>query len=321
MEILLIHPGGLGDVILSLPAVALLRKRFPSARITIAGNLDHLVPVVSEYAERTISISTLPLHHLSVSGPVPEAAVKFWRSFDIIISWTGGGDPEFARRFKEIHPNVHVVTWRPAAGESRHVSQLFVDSLSFGGNVDIVAEFTPILLNAELRAEGKRWLTARGWNGLDPLACIHPGAGSRTKRWPVSRFAQLAQHLALQEKKKLLIIEGDAERGLSKEIVTSLPGDSAIVFDSMSLSLLAAAVAHCGLFIGNDSGVAHLAAALSVRSIVIFGPTLPQHWAPLGRDVTILRNPQGCESCIAAGENHSCLKNITVEEVIRNSKL
>ena len=101
----------------------------------------------------------------------------------------------------------------------------------------------------------------------------------------------------------------------------ALPAERAIVFDLMSLNLLAAVVAHCGLFIGNDSGVAHLAAALNVRCLVLFGPTLPQHWAPLGPDVTILRNTQGCEGCASGGNNHTCLENITVEEVIRNSRL
>jgi ADP-heptose:LPS heptosyltransferase len=321
VKILIIHPGGLGDIILSLPAVALLRRRFPSALITVAGNIDHLVPVMSEYAGSTISISTLPLHHLYVSDPVPEAAVTFWRSFDLVISWTGGGDPEFVKRFNEIHPKVCVASWRPGPAEARHVSQLFVDSLDLGNGGKAKASSTPVLLNSELKAEGKEWLIAHGWNGLDSLTALHPGAGSSTKCWPVSHFIRLAQHLALLEKRNLVIIEGSAERGLSEQIVSTLPKDGAIVFDAMNLNLLAAVVAQCGLFIGNDSGVAHLAAALSVRCVVLFGPTLPQHWAPLGRDVTILRDAQGCEGCASNGKDHVCLENLTVEDVIRNSRL
>ena len=320
MEILIIHPGGLGDVVLSLPAVALLRSGFPAARITVAGNIDHLVPVMSGYAERILSLSSLPLHHLYAPGSVPESVVKFWRSYDRIVSLTGGGDREFTRKFKEIHPNVIVASWRPAPGDAKHVSQLFVDSLDIGIHPETEAAPAPILLESELSNEGKRWLGAQGWNGRDPLTALHPGAGSRIKRWPVSRFMRLAQHLALQEKRKLLIIEGSAERGLAEQIVAELPADAAIVFDSMSLNLIAGVVAHCDLFIGNDSGVAHLAAALNVRCVVLFGPTLPQHWAPLGHDVTILRNAQGCEGCASRGSDHTCLENITVEEVIRNSK-
>jgi ADP-heptose:LPS heptosyltransferase len=320
VEILIIHPGGLGDVVLSLPAVALLRTGFPAARVTVAGNIDHLVPVMSGYAERIISLSSLPLHHLYVPGSVPESVVKFWRSYDRIVSWTGGGDREFTRKFKEIHPNVIIASWRPAPGEAKHVSQLFVDSLATEDGAAAKAVPTPVLLHSNLRAEGKEWLVERGWNGRDPLTALHPGAGSKAKRWPVARFISLAQHLALQEKRKLLIIEGSAERGLAELLVPALPAGAAIVMDSMSLNLLAAVVEHCDLFVGNDSGVAHLAAALKVRCVVLFGPTLPQHWAPLGPDVRVLRHTQGCEGCVTGGNKHTCLENIMVDEVIRISK-
>jgi ADP-heptose:LPS heptosyltransferase len=319
VEILIIHPGGLGDVVLSLPAVAHLRNRYPASRITAAGNIDHLVPVMSGYAENTISISALPLHHLYISDPPPDAVVSFWRSFDLIVSWTGGGNEEFVGRFQKIHPNVLIASWKPAPEEKRHVSQIFVDSLSAAGDTNVPSAFTPILLNSELLREGMQWLVTRGWDGRVPLTALHAGAGSESKRWPVSRFGRLAEHIAVSEKRKLLLVEGAAERGLSRQIVAGLPAGSAFEFNSMSLSLLAAVTAHCDLFVGNDSGVAHLAAALNVRSVVLFGPTLPQHWAPLGRDVTILRNTLGCEGCGSAGSRHSCLENITVEEVIRHS--
>jgi hypothetical protein len=321
VEILLIHPGGLGDVVLSLPAVALLRNGFPAARITVAGNIDHLVPVMSGYADRILSLSALPLHLLYAPCAVPESVVKFWRSYDRIVSWTGGGDLEFTRKFKEIHSNVIVASWRPAPGERRHVSQLFLDSLDSGIHSETAAAPAPILLESELSNAGKRWLEAQGWNGIDPLTALHPGAGSRIKQWPASRFLRLAQHLALEEKHKLLIIEGSAERGLAELLVSALPADAAIVMDAMSLNLLAGVVARCDLFVGNDSGVAHLAAALKVRCVVLFGPTLPRHWAPLGHDVRVLRHAQGCEGCVTGGSNHTCLENITVEEVIRNSRL
>lgn len=316
MEILVIHPGALGDVILSLPALATLRKRFPSGRITFAGNLDHLVPVVTGHAQNIISIATLPLHHFYVDAPIPEPAIRFWKSFDLIVSWTGGGDIGFAERFRSVHPNVRVAAWRPVKGESRHVAQIFLDSLGFDNGEGLGVEPVSICLSPESRDQGRAWLLAHGWDGCDPVWALHPGAGSVTKRWPVSRFSTLAKRISFQKKARLLIIEGSAERGLAAEIVSSLPDGNMMVFDSMSLSLLSSVLSHCRLLVGNDSGVAHLAAALGVRTIVLFGPTSPRQWAPLGRHVTVMRDTRGCKGCETPGAGHTCLENLTVEEVL-----
>jgi ADP-heptose:LPS heptosyltransferase len=298
VEILLLHPGALGDIILSLPAIALLRKRFPSAAVTIAGNVDHLSPIVSRHAERILSLSTLPLHRLYAREALPPEEVLFRKSFSRIVSWTGTEDPEFVKKLQAIHPDACVAAWKPQPGELRHVSQLFALSLAI------------------------RWLAQRGWNEKHSLTALHPGAGSKEKRWPLSRFISLARKLLLQEKRKLLLIEGPAEKGLARYIEQQLPSAEVILAESLRLSLLAAVIEQCGIFVGNDSGIAHLAAALKVPSVVLFGPTLPQHWAPLGEKVVVLRNPGGCEGCasgsVSGCRKHTCLDNITVEEVLRN---
>lgn len=297
MEILVLHPGALGDIILSLPAVALLRQR--SARITMAGNLDSLAVAAGGYADHIISLSTVPLHRLYSGGPLPEADIQFWKRFDRIISWTGAGDPEFVTALREIHSKSCVAPWRPGPGETRHVSQIFADSVG----IEIAAPLKPphIELGELALKRGTQWLNEKGWNGREPLVALHPGAGSVTKRWPARKYAELARRL-VQDNSRLLIIEGPAEKGLAGEIARTLPSESVITAESEPLELLAAAMKHCALFIGNDSGLAHLAAALDVRSIVLFGPTLPQHWTPLGSHVTILSNAD--------------LSEISVEEVI-----
>ncbi len=321
METLILHPGGLGDIILSLPAIALVREHCPSARITLAGNVDHLAAIVSGYAEKIVSLSTLPLHRLYAQDPPPEPDVQIWRSFDWIVSWTGSGDPDFIRNFGEIHANVRIAPWRPKTGEKRHVSRLFIDSLGMGVSSEMKPAPAPIYLNPVLRGEGRSWLTERGWDGRDPLIALHPGAGSITKRWPLVRFIHLARHLVLQEKRKLLIIEGPAEQSLAKQVAQALSSADGILAESLPLNLLASILGQCSSFIGNDSGIAHLAAALGVRSLVLFGPTPPQHWAPLGQHVTVIRNKLDCEGCAAGGKLHTCLENITVADVIRRLSL
>jgi heptosyltransferase III len=314
VEILLLHPGALGDIILSLPAVALLREKLPYARVTFAASIDHVASIVSGYADRVLSLSLLPLHHLFTGSEVSPEDVGFWKSFDRIVSWTGAGNPVFASNFRMIHPDVCVAPWRPGPGECRHVSRLFADSLGFSA-CDLSA--ARINLDAGLLHEGGQWLAAHGWNGTEPLTALHPGAGSAAKRWPFSRFLELARHLALREKRKLLIVGGPAEPGIAEQISKELPVSQIITAESLPLNLLATVLSRCKNFVGNDSGIAHLGAALDLNCIVLFGPTLPQHWAPFSPKLAVLRNTHGCYACASGGTNHTCLSNITVDEVIR----
>jgi ADP-heptose:LPS heptosyltransferase len=321
VEILLLHPGGLGDIILSLPAIAILREKFPAARFTIAGNIDHVAPIAGAFVEKAVSLSTLPLHNLYSDALLPQGEVQLWKSFDQIISWTGSADPGFVRKLKAIHPTARIAPWRPGPQETRHVSQLFVDSL--GPKIASGTSAIPvsISLSPELLHQGLQWLLDHKWNGIEPLATLHPGAGSRTKRWPLERFVRLAAYLTLEHKSKLLVVEGPAESGLAAQIAKELPEVNVIRAELLSLDLLAAVIEKSGLFVGNDSGITHLAAALGIPSIALFGPTLPRHWAPLGANVTVLWNPRDCSACSWGGTEHTCLDNISVEEVLRATLL
>lgn len=317
MEILVLHPGALGDLILSLPALRVLRERFEHARITLAANTDFAGTVATGYADQILSLSALPLHRLHSQEPIPLEDQMLWRSYDRILSWTGSGLKTFAKRLEELHPCVLVTGWMPKVGERRHVARLFMDSLHPWLSPPQAIVPPAIVLEAQARLCGAEWLREQGWRGERPVIALHPGAGSAAKRWPHQRYHELAQRLRAQA--ELLIIEGPAEPGLGRELAGALE-PATYLASQLPLPVLTAALSYCQAFVGNDSGIAHLAAGLRIPCVVLFGPTRPEHWAPIGSSVTVLRNARTCIAC-EEGQNatHTCLDNLSVEMVLQNA--
>ena len=116
------------------------------------------------------------------------------------------------------------------------------------------------------------------------FVAIHPGSGSPAKNWPLTRFLDAAR--ALADSQRWLLVAGPAERDLAP------PADAVLARD-WPLRLLGAALARAGVFLGNDAGVSHLAAAVGAPTLALFGPTDPALWAPVGPRVKTLSTPGG----------------------------
>ena len=319
MNILILHPGALGDIILSLPAILLLRRRFPGAEITLAGDVDKTVVADHAYADRTISLSSLPLHRLYSSDALPEADLAFWNSFGRIIFWTGHGSREIGRRLGELKAEVICARWKPGTGDTRHVAQIFADSLHPWLPLRSDLPEARVSLGSVNRGLAGEWLALKGWKG-ETLTAIHPGAGGLGKRWALENFRGLARQIC-GANSSVLVLEGPAECGVAMELSAGLPPGRVYAANSVPLTLLAGLLACCRAFAGNDSGIAHLAAGLGIPTVVIFGPTRPQQWTPRGSHVSVLWHNQGCSACeIGAGESHTCLRNISQADVWKELK-
>jgi ADP-heptose:LPS heptosyltransferase len=116
---------------------------------------------------------------------------------------------------------------------------------------------------------------------------LHPGSGSPRKNWPAQRFAALAERLAAGC--PFLVVEGPAD----ERAAAPLRRPPAVIARGLSLRGLGALLSRAGLFVGNDSGVAHLAAAFGAPTLALFGPTSAAVWAPLGPRVRVLEAPGG----------------------------
>jgi ADP-heptose:LPS heptosyltransferase len=115
---------------------------------------------------------------------------------------------------------------------------------------------------------------------------VHPGSGSRSKSWPADRFSRLVHALGAP---RFLLVEGPADAEAAATLRAAHAG--ALVARGLTPRVLGAVLARAGAFVGNDSGVSHLAAAWGAPTVALFGPTDPAVWSPVGPRVKAVRSP------------------------------
>jgi ADP-heptose:LPS heptosyltransferase len=151
---------------------------------------------------------------------------------------------------------------------------------------------------------------------------IHPGSGSKKKVWQPERFIDVALNLQRHIGSPILVVLGPAEGSGVQRIFEGIGnGKKAAVFaKGLSLLQLAAVMEGCRLFIGNDSGITHLAAAVGLPTLAIFGPTDPKIWSPRGKKTVVIRKEIPCSPCpqerFFLCQHGECLKSIEPGEVL-----
>jgi ADP-heptose:LPS heptosyltransferase len=128
------------------------------------------------------------------------------------------------------------------------------------------------------------------FDAVAPLLAVHPGSGGRQKCWPAASFYAVMRRLHAQLQVSFMIIEGPAEEKTAGVFQKSLAELPHMRIRNLELCLVSAILSQSALFIGNDSGITHMAAALGIPTIAVFGPTDPAVWAPRGKSVSIVRS-------------------------------
>jgi heptosyltransferase-2 len=205
--------------------------------------------------------------------------------------------------------------------------------LKFLGIEDPVPYALEVYLRAEEKEAADRWVREAGAEGRQ-LVGFHPGSSlfkaHAKKRWPLDKYAELIREMAGDDPDiTFLLFGGPEERGLKEEVAaaTGLPERLRTV-EMASIRETAAVMAHCGLFVANDSGLMHLAAALQVPVVGIFGPTSPVWLAPWKCPHRVVRLGE-CGPCFrysplpqrcAEGTDFSCVREIQVGEVLEAAR-
>jgi heptosyltransferase III len=310
-EITVIRAGALGDVVLTLPAVSALRSAYPTARLRAVGYPVHW-GVAGNLADEVQSIDAAAMAPLLTDSP-GEPLRQVLGSSDLVVAWTGH-DPTSALRDIGVRYIVHTPPIPPPGVHgARWLLQSLTELLTDASGVsfDLAAWRLPYSV-AELQG-GRARLEELGLTGA---VLIHPGAGASWKRWPAARFA--ATGMALQSHgQRVALLEGPAD----SKVVAAVQCHATQPFPvirPMETRTLGAVLSQAPCYLGNDSGVTHLAGAVGTPTVALFGPTDPATWKPLGR-TTVLRHctaPSGPGAGIRVCDDPACLEAITVDEVI-----
>jgi ADP-heptose:LPS heptosyltransferase len=285
-RILVIRGGAIGDFILTLPALKLLRENYPGAHIEILGHKQIIALAANRYyADASRSIDYAPLaRFFARDAELPADLVEYFSSFALIISYLFDPDEIFATNLRRGGAQ-RLIVGSPKLTEEEHAASQLARPLT-GLGLHLTDPSAFLFPNAEDRNAALDLL-----QGMQlPVIAIHPGSGSETKNWAIENWTALGNRLLSE--KSLIVVSGEADDAQTAHL-RSLWKDRPVRFaTNLPLPHLAALLENA-IFLGHDSGISHLAAAAGARCILLFGPTDPAIWAPKNENVRIIRAPSG----------------------------
>ena len=332
-KIMVRAPNWIGDAVMCLPALEALRAQYPSSETVLVAK-----PWVSE----------LFLHHPAVSRQIvydPEAEHRGVQGFWKLVHTLRAEKVDAAVLFQNAFHAAWTAWWAdipvrvgyaregrsrlltdaveaPPAAAYGHHAHYYVQLLFRAGLIerpDPVEEVRLVLDKAE-KAWARKCVEALGLDGPRFLVGLHPGAAfGPAKRWLPDRFADLADRLIGALNADVLIFGAPEEKPLAEAIAQKMERPPAIVAGRTTLRQLMGLLAECQLIVTNDSGPMHLAAALGVPLVAIFGSTNERATGPLGPSARVVKHSVECSPCglRECPIDFRCMTGVSVESVHR----
>ncbi|MEX2273719.1 MAG: lipopolysaccharide heptosyltransferase II [Vicinamibacterales bacterium] len=330
MRIALRAPNWLGDAVMALPAMAALRRLFADDVVTIAG-LPSVLTIFKEDHDAA------PVELLPIDGGTGRAAIRSLAAgrFDRIVLFTGSFGSAWVARRAGVRERwgfggrgrgvlLTRAVRKPARAERGHHAD-FYRALARGlGATDGIDAAPRLAARPETHALGVAALRRAGVDSGRPLVAFAPGAAyGHAKRWPAARVADVAARLVRTRGAAAVLVGGPGDRDAGRAIESWLrahaPAEArqvANLIAATDVRGLIGTLAAAKLVVANDSGAAHIAAALGVPAITIFGPTDERATAPIGPGVA-LSHDVFCRPCMLRDcpIDHRCMKRISADTV------
>lgn len=287
-HILVLRSGAVGDFILTTPVLATLRQAYPNAFLTVAGHPARTILAEHLVDERLDIDNAGWAPYFSESGP-SDQALSISR-YDLIINYLPDKDGTLTRNLSNACRG-QVISHSPHPPEdgSRHIIDHLLQGLA---PLDLPLKREPNVAVSDAKRDA-------------PFAILHPGSGSLSKNWPLDRYIDLGSRLSSQG--PIAWSLGPAEDAICEQI-ERLEHDHTIL-SGMTLTDLGATIASAPVYVGNDTGITHLAAATGTPTVALFGPTDNRIWGPVGSIVRTLTGD-------AETPTEDRLNQISVDEVL-----
>jgi heptosyltransferase-2 len=284
-RILVVRGGAIGDFIMTLPAIGALRERWPDAHIEILG-YPHIIELARGryYADATRSIDAKPMAGFFVPNSILEPVLMdYFGSFNVVISYLFDPDSIFANNVRRC--GVKQVIEASPRPKDLHAAEHYCKPLESLA-IYVEAPRARIHLGEPDRAAASNFLTMVA---REPIVAVHPGSGSEKKNWPVEKFAAVARWMVDELAAQMLVVQGEADERAVANLSELLEKRKFALARGLKLPELAAVLERCVLFLGNDSGITHLAAAAGTPVVTVFGRASPSIWEPRGERVRVVR--------------------------------
>ncbi|HYO91319.1 MAG TPA: lipopolysaccharide heptosyltransferase II [Pyrinomonadaceae bacterium] len=323
-----------GDAIMTIPALRELRRVLPLAHITLATR-----PWAEGLFRDADFLDEILIYERPRRSPgALLRQVREWRSrsFDLAILFQNAfeaaviaglarvpvrvGYATDGRRPLLTHP-LALPLWRSERHEVFYYMNIVseLEQLLYGASdVDEREPRFVLGVSEERKRDALQMLSQYGSKRGRKLIALCPGStNSRAKRWPAERFAALADRLVEEMKADVLLIGSRDEMQVSQEVARLMTHEPVMLTGETDLAQLTAALSVVDLLVTNDTGPAHIAAALGRPTLVIFGPTDPRTTRPFSASAEVVRRPPDCAPCMLRDcpIDHRCMTGISHEEV------
>ncbi len=283
MHILIIRPGAIGDTLLTFPVIEALKAHYQETHLTFVGNPAvlplaqawHIADEVADYGDAQWS------DLFSTTGICSPAVRSVLQRTTMAICWLRDIDGIVKHNLLAAGiKHVIVAPGRPPEGVRTHIVEYLAQTVGIAIDVATPPGLPPLYM---------------GNLHTPPTSiAIHPGSGGARKCWPVSHFAAVIRAL-WAGRTPVLLLAGPADTERITELLQQLPSAPRpnllnVVIDAPLLRV-AELLQGCKGYLGNDSGITHLAALLNVPTLALFGPSDPRVWRPLGASVRVLYEP------------------------------